>query len=248
MSKLRITDYLTELKTEAAGLRSMCDPAALTRIAPSRPHTTVAGILLELARLYRWSVDALFTPPSEDHDLPKPPPVIAQGTAVLDVYDQSLAAALEAIEARSADTPAWTWAPVEWRAEFWHRRAAVATGLARWDVQMAVGATAPVPVALAAEAISEVFEAFIPVGARRGTHPEATGLVQLFAQDADATWFVRLRGGRVALLDQPDARTELQARAAGSASDIALALWGRLPFGICDVVGDEALLQALRVE
>lgn len=248
MAKLRITDYLTELKTEAAGLRSACGPDVLDRIAPSRPDTTVAGILLELAREYRWAVEALFTPPHRDDDLPQPPPVTAAGTAVLDVFDQALAAVLDAVESRGPDSPAWTWAPVEWRAEFWHRRVAVATGLARWDVQMAAGATAPVPAALAAEAISEVFEAFLPVGARRGTHPEATGLVQLFAQDADATWFVRLRGGRVALLDQPDSRTELQARAAGSASDIALALWGRLPFGICDVAGDERLLQALRVE
>ncbi|WP_205326121.1 hypothetical protein [Glycomyces sp. YM15] len=248
MAKLRITDYLTELKTEAAGLRSACGPEVLGRVAPSRPDSTVGGILLELAREYRWAVEALFTRPVTDEDLPQPPPVTAEGTAVLDVFDQSLAAVLDAIEARGPDSPAWTWAPVEWRAEFWHRRVAVATGLARWDVQMAVGSTAPVPAALAAEAISEVFEAFLPVGARRGAHPESTGLVQLFAQDADATWFVRLREGRVALLDQPDSRTELQARAAGSASDIALALWGRLPFGICDVAGDEALLQALRVE
>ncbi|HEX2143098.1 MAG TPA: hypothetical protein VHG10_01195 [Glycomyces sp.] len=248
MAKLRITDYLTELKTEAAGLRSICEPDVLARVAPSRPETTVSGLLLELARLYRWTVDALFTPPVEDRDLPEPPPVTAEGTAVLDVFDQSLAAVLDAIEARGPESRAWTWAPVPWRAEFWHRRVALATGLARWDVQMAVGATAPVPAALAAEAITEVFEAFIPVGARRGAHPAASGLVQLFAQDADASWFVRLREGRVALLDQPDARTELQARAAGSASDIALALWGRLPFGICDLVGDERLLQAVRVE
>lgn len=247
MAKLRITDYLTELKTEAAGLRSVCEPAVLDRVAPSRPDTTVAGILLDLARLYRWAVDALFAPVT-DADLPEPPPLAAAGPAVLDVFDQSLASVLDAIESRPSDAPAWTWAPVEWRAEFWHRRVAVATGLARWDLQMAVGATAPVPVALAAEAITEVFEAFLPVGARRGAHPETSGLVQLFAQDADASWFVRLREGRVALLDQPDTRTELQARAAGSASDIALALWGRLPFGICDVVGDEHLLQALRVE
>jgi hypothetical protein len=248
MAKLRITDYLTELKTEAAGLRSACGPDVLDRVAPSRPDAHVKDLLLDLAREYRWAVEALYTPPNEDEDLPEPPPVTAEGPAVLDVYDQALAAVLDAVEARGPDSPAWTWAPVEWRAEFWHRRVAVATGLARWDVQMAVGATAPVPAALAAEAITEVFEAFIPAGARRGVHPRATGLVQLFAQDADATWFVRLREGRVALLDQPDARTELQARAAGSASDIALALWGRLPFGICDVVGDERLLQAVRVE
>ncbi|WP_335991536.1 hypothetical protein [Glycomyces sp. MUSA5-2] len=248
MAKLRITDYLTELKTEAAGLRSVCEPGVLDRVAPSRPDTTVAGILLDLVRLYRWTVDALFATPSEDRDVAEPPRPEASGKAVLDLFDQSLAAVLDAFEARGPESPAWTWAPVEWRAEFWHRRATVATGLARWDLQMAVGATAPVQVALAADAVTEAFEAFIPVGARRGAHPDATGLVQLFAQDADSTWFVRLREGRVALLDQPDARTELQARAAGSASDIALALWGRLPFGICDVVGDERLLQALRVE
>ncbi|MFC3493444.1 hypothetical protein [Glycomyces rhizosphaerae] len=248
MAKLRITDYLTELKTEAAGLRSACGPEVLGRVAPSRPDSTVADILLELAREYRWAVQAVFTRPTEDEDLPEPPPVRAEGAAVLDVFDQALAAVLDAVEARGPESPAWTWAPVEWHAEFWHRRVAVATGLARWDVQMAVGATAPVPAALASETITEVFEAFLPVGARRGAHPETSGLVQLFAQDADATWFVRLRDGRVALLDHPDSRTELQARAAGSASDIALALWGRLPFGICDVAGDERLLQALRVE
>jgi hypothetical protein len=248
MAKLRITDYLTELKTEAAGLRSICGPEVLDRVVPSRPDLVVADVLRELARLYRWTTEALFIPPSENAEIPEPAPVNAAGPAVLDAFDQSLAAVLNAVEARGPESPAWTWAPVNWRAEFWHRRVAVATGLARWDLQMAVGATAPVPAALAAEAISEVFEAFIPVGARRGEHPHATGLVQLFAQDADATWFVRLRDGRVALLDHPDSRTELQARAAGSASDIALALWGRLPFGICDVVGDEHLLQALRVE
>ncbi|MCC3763542.1 hypothetical protein K3N28_10690 [Glycomyces sp. TRM65418] len=248
MAKLRITDYLTELKTEAAGLRSVCSPDVLDRVVPSRPDLSVAEVLLELVRLYRWTVEVLFTPPAGDAAIPEPAPVDAPGRKALDVFDQSLAAVLDAVEARGPDSPAWTWAPVHWRAEFWHRRVAVATGLARWDLQMAVGATAPVPAALAAEAISEVFEAFIPAGVRRGVHPGATGLVQLFAQDADATWFVRLREGRVALLDHPDARTELQARAAGSASDIALALWGRLPFGICDVVGDERLLQAVRVE
>jgi hypothetical protein len=247
MAKLRITDYLTELKTEAAGLRSVVEPDVLDRIVPSRPDAAIADILLDTARLYRWTVEALYTRPSADGEIPEPAPVHAEGPAVLDVFDQSLAAVLDAVEARGPDSPAWTWAPVNWRAEFWHRRVAVATGLARWDLQMAVGATAPVPAALASEAITEVFEAFIPSGTRRGTHPHATGLVQLFAQDADATWFVRLREGRVALLDHPDARTDLQARAAGSASDIALALWGRLPFGICDVAGDESLLQALRV-
>lgn len=247
MSKPRITDYLTELKYEAGGLRELVDAASIGRVVPSRPHTTVSGILAELVRLYRWTVVALTSEVGE-HDVPQPPPLRSGDHETVEAFDEALGLAVDALESHPPESPAWTWAPVPRRAEFWHRRVTVATGLARWDVQMAVGATQPIHAALAAETISEVFEAFIPVGVRRGDHDHVVGLAQLFAQDADASWFVRLREGGVALLDQPDPHTHLQARAAGSASDIALALWGRLPFGICDVVGDEALLQALRVE
>jgi len=245
MSKPRVTDYLAELKYEARGLRETAE-GALGRVVPSRPDTTVAGLLAELVRLYRWTAAAVAAGAREE-DVPEPPPVRLGEAEAFGAFDESLSRVLDALASRPSDAPAWTWAPVERQARFWRRRTAVATALARWDAQMAVGATVPVPTALAAEAIGEVFEAFIPVGIRRGSHPRATGLAQLFAQDADATWFVRLREGRAALLDRPDARSGLQARAAGSASDVALALWGRLPFGICDVAGDEELLQALRV-
>ncbi|HEU5129322.1 MAG TPA: hypothetical protein VFU12_15165 [Glycomyces sp.] len=245
MSKPRVTDYLAELKHEAGGLRETAE-GALGRVVPSRPDTTVAGLLAELVRLYRWTAAAVEAGDREE-DVPRPPPVRLSEADALPAFDESLDRAVAALESRPSDAPAWTWAPVEWKARFWRRRAAVATALARWDAQIAVGATVPVPTALATETIAEVFEAFMPVGIRRGSHPHASGLAQLFAQDADASWFVRLSDGRAALLDHPDARAGLQARAAGSASDVALALWGRLPFGICDVAGDEALLQALRV-
>lgn len=246
MSKSRITDYPAELRHEASDLRKLADPESLGRLVPSRPDTTVTGLLAELVRLYRWAVAAVEAGGPE-RDVPEPPPVRLDESEALDVFDEALGRAVDALASRSGEVPVWTWAPVEWRADFWYRRLTVATGLARWDAQMAVGATAPMPTALATEAITEVFEVFLPVGDRRDSYPEAAGLAQLFAQDADATWFVRLREGRVALLDHPDARTGLQARAAGSASDITLALWGRLPFGICDIAGDEGLLQALRV-
>ncbi|WP_051325602.1 hypothetical protein [Glycomyces tenuis] len=246
MAKPRNTDYLTELKHEAGALREIADREAPGRLVPSRPDVTIADLPAELVRLYGWAVDALASGAVEE-GVPEPPPARPAEAETLAAFDASLDRLLRAFESHPADSPVWTWAPVPWNAEFWQRRAAVATALARWDAQMAVGSTAPLPTALAADAISEVFEAFVPVGIRRGPHAEPGGLVQLFAQDADATWFVRLRDGLVSLLDDPEPRTALQARAAGSASDIALALWGRLPFGICDVAGEEALLQSLRV-
>lgn len=246
MTKPRNADYLTELKREAGTLRGLAGHEALGRLVPSRPGMTVAGLLAELARLYRWARAALAAEAAEE-GVPEPPPVRLPEAEVPEAFDESLGRLLESFGSHRPDAPVWTWAPVPWEARFWWRRVAVATALARWDAQMAVGATAPLPTALAAEAIWEALEAFVPAGIRREPHAEPGGLAQLFAQDADATWFVRLRDGLVALLDDPDQHSALQARAAGSASDIALALWGRLPFGICDVAGDEDLLQALRV-
>ena len=68
--------------------------------------------------------------------------------------------------------------------------------------------------------------------------------------DAGQVWYVRLRGTGIALLDTDtlldDDEHHERAVAAGSASDLMLALYGRVPFDILDVTGDPSLLEALR--
>jgi hypothetical protein len=76
-------------------------------------------------------------------------------------------------------------------------------------------------------------------------------MVQLTAVDLDQDWFVRLRGVGVALLDTDtlldDDAHPARAAASGTASDLALALWGRVTFDVLEAAGDDTLLEALRV-
>ncbi len=58
-----------------------------------------------------------------------------------------------------------------------------------------------------------------------------------------------LRGQCVVLLDTdtlPDDNHDAQATASGTASDLLLALYGRIGFDVLDVSGDRSLLEALR--
>jgi len=149
------------------------------------------------------------------------------------------------------ELPAWNWAPQAKKAIFWHRRMAHETAIHRWDAQMAVGWAEPIEERYAADGVAEVLDTFLPAGRRINRGATATGLVALQATDADYTWHVRLRGEGVALLDTDTifGDDELRARvvAAGLASNLMLALWGRVAWDTLEVSGDEALLGALRV-
>ncbi len=97
MSKPRVTDYLAELKHEAGGLRETAE-GALGRVVPSRPDTTVAGLLAELVRLYRWTAAAVEAGDREE-DVPRPPPVRLSEADALPAFDESLDRAVAALTA-----------------------------------------------------------------------------------------------------------------------------------------------------
>ena len=77
-------------------------------------------------------------------------------------------------------------------------------------------------------------------------------MVALSASDLEQTWYVRLRpNGGVALLDtdtllDTDDHHE-RAVATGTASDLQLALWGRIGLDLLTVNGEQRLVECLQV-
>jgi uncharacterized protein (TIGR03083 family) len=133
---------------------------------------------------------------------------------------------------------------------WWIRRQAHETAVHRWDAQMAAGLAEPIEATLASDGVTEVLDTWLPSGRRR-MPAERTGVVALHATDVDQVWFVRLRGSGVALLDSDtlldsDDHHE-RATASGSASDLVLALFGRIPFDTLLVTGEVSLLECLCV-
>lgn len=248
MARWGKSEYEAAWRADSGRLREAATGSGLDRDVPSCPDWTTGDLLGHLSRVYRNIARRMATeaaPPadsrgSDDFEVPTDP------VAAFDESVQELVVTLAEVE---SDTPAWNPVPLPKTAGFWLRRLACETAVHRWDAQMASVGAEPLDGGLAAEGIDEAFDAFLPIGQRR-EESELSGVAQLFATDLDRHWFVRLREGRFSLLDPHSVdldTTELHVTASGSASDLYLALWGRVQTGLLDLAGDEGLFKALRI-
>lgn len=246
--------WLAALRTEgAAFLAAVSEEGALPRRVPSCPDWTVGELTRHLGSVYRR---IRLNVGSAGRDEPWPPLAVpdeapaADDPAVLTWFREQLASLEADLEAVDPDLPTWNWAPRPRVASFWQRRMAHETAVHRWDAQMAIRLPEPIESKLASDTVAEVMDTYLPAGRWR-TDAGAFGLVQLTATDTGAQWSVRLRGTGVALLDTDtllDTEAhQARASASGSASDLALALWGRVPFDVLETAGDPSLLDAIKV-
>lgn len=246
--------WLTALRADgAAFLATVARPDALGARVPSCPDWTVGELVRHLGSVYRRTrthagsgeADRAWGPVVVPDDAPAAP-----DEAVVAWFATELAELAGLLDALDADLPAWNWAPQARRAAFWHRRCAHETAVHRWDAQLATGLPEPLESKLAGDTVAETLDTFLAAGRRRA-HSDASGLVHLVAVDLGQDWYVRLRRDGIALLDTDtlldDDAHPARAAAHGTASDLALALWGRVAFDVLDTAGDTALLAALRV-
>lgn len=249
--------WLAALRTDGPPMRAAFEEVAgsetgLAAPVPSCPEWTVLDLVHHVSKIYltvRSHVSRGVTSRPEDHPA-RELGELPTGAAAVQWWTDEYEALLELFDTLDPQLAAWNWAPQSKQASFWFRRMAHETAVHRWDAQTAVGRVEPIETALAADTVAEVLDSWLPAGRRRGP-ADRTGVVQLVATDAEQEWFVRLRNEGVALLDtatwldHDDHHTRVLAR--GTASDLALALWGRVPFDVLEIAGEASLLEPLLV-
>jgi uncharacterized protein (TIGR03083 family) len=247
--------WLGALRTEGPALRAAAIAAGPEARVPACPDWAVADLVRHVGLTYRWvrsHAGRGVTSPPERRAADFESEIAAEfppWPAAVDWWSAEFDQVVAALEALDPELPAWNWAPQAKKAGFWHRRMAHETAVHRCDAQLAGSQLQPVETKLAADGISEVLDTWLPAGRRRGP-TDRQGVVHLMATDVAQEWYVRLRGAGLALLDtgtlldSDDHHTRTLAR--GTASDLLLALYGRVPFGVLEIAGDAELLGALR--
>jgi uncharacterized protein (TIGR03083 family) len=252
--------WLAGLRTEIADLRVTAAEALQTDpalVVPSCPGWTILDLVRHVAYVYDRVLSHISRGITTDPGLPPITDGIPESHHIpaddaIAFYDERAARLMQTFEALDPDMPAWNWAPQSKKVAFWQRRMALETAVHRWDAQMAMARAEPIEEKMAGDGVCEVLDTWLPTGASRRKGPmDRFGVVHLAAADIQTEWFIRLRGPGIALLDTDtlldDDSPEERAYAVGPASDILLALFGRIGFDVLEVDGDETLLEALRV-
>lgn len=157
-------------------------------------------------------------------------------------YDAGLEEILDVLRTTPEDARFWTFSPAHSGIAFLRRRMAHETAVHRWDCQAAHAAAQPIEPHLAADGVDELLTVYLPaLGRPRGAGEK----IAFRTTDTGDAWLLTIRDRELLTIDGGAAA---QATLTASASDLLLALWGRMPLDGIAIEGDPAPLKRLLAE
>ncbi|MBA3653294.1 MAG: maleylpyruvate isomerase family mycothiol-dependent enzyme [Actinobacteria bacterium] len=225
--------YLQTLRADAAALAGAARTAGVGAPVPTCPGWDVEKLVRHVGRVHTSGAAVVRERAKVDFDTLPPMP---KGEEAIAAFDDRSGALADALEALPEDFPIWNWFGIEPPIPgFYHRRMAQETAVHRWDAQAAAGTTAPIDTALAVDGIDELLRSFLSFA---GADAELGGSIHLHATDADSEWLVRREHGK--LVATPEhGKADVAVR--GTASDLLLFIWNRVPASALDLAGDPAV-------
>jgi uncharacterized protein (TIGR03083 family) len=237
---LTLEQYAVDLRTDGAALAE----AARTNLdaaVPSCPGWTMRDLVVHTANVYKHKYEIVKDLITEPHKpTPETPP--EDGEKLVEWFEDRLAKLAGTLAESDPEAHAWNWSDGGQVVSFWHRRMAQETAVHRWDAQNAVGDPAPIEPELAADGIDEILHAFMEgdrsVPPERSVHVHCTDT----GLETGGEWFVSMTEGK-ALVTREHEKGDCALR--GPASNLLLALWGRIPLESVELLGDRGAAEAL---
>jgi uncharacterized protein (TIGR03083 family) len=229
-------DFMAALRRDGTAFAELLDTAELSARVPSCPEWDVAELGYHLSEVYAfWAtvVGERRRGEGEVAILARP-----HDSEVAALFEQQLEHLVSVLEAVPGDTEVWAWWGPAVAADV-VRRMAQETAMHLCDLQLALGQQPTIEPELASDAIDELLEWFLPwVAAKWPT--EVGGSVHIHCGDVPGEWTLMPDDGGVRVTRE-HAKGDCALR--GTASDLALAVWRRLPLDAVDVVGDRAVAE-----
>jgi uncharacterized protein (TIGR03083 family) len=224
-------DYPSAVSSDAEALASVLDQGPLDAPVPTCPAWTLSELGGHLGWVHRWANEVVRTgQPPEGFDAGQPDDDVGgwlrDGAATL----------VETLRGVDLDAPCWNFTSSPQVAAFWPRRQAIETAIHRWDAQNVLGRRERIDADLASDGVDEL----LTVMRRRPRGLE--GSVHVHCTDVAGEWFMRFAPDGTFEATREHAKGDVALR--GPASDLLLALWGRMPLDApgLETIGDGPLL------
>lgn len=234
-------DFHEAIRRESERFYATADEADPGRPVPSCPEWTIADLVWHLgATQWFWGTDIEMRA-SDPEEVERAKPARPEGYGDLVAWGRAQADRLvRQLEATPDGVAVWTWALDESAHDvgFVRRHQVQEAAVHRWDIEAAAtGRPQPIEAEAAADAVDEMLAYTLPWGVRPDR--PLPGSVHLHCTDTAGEWFVH-PDGRV---EPIHAKGDVAIR--GTASNLLLALYTRVPVDGLDLVGDAALANEL---
>ncbi len=156
-------------------------------------------------------------------------------------FRSGTASLLKQLSSVPADEECWSWYAPGRSVGWWTRRMALEAVIHRWDTDAAQGLDFSVAPDVAADGIDEFLDVFV-AAARAGHDSPAGPTMKLECSDRSERWWLDLsdRGERTVSRERRDASVRIR----GTAEQLLLMLWGRVPVtAVVEVTGDVGALE-----
>jgi uncharacterized protein (TIGR03083 family) len=246
---MQTQQYLEQLTRNSERLAEVAAAAGVTAPLPTCPGWTMADLLDHLVRGDDWAKRIVERGQQgiTERTLPEAPDDEPEGDALVAYFLEGARALVRTLSGADPATSVWTFSAADRTVMFWQRRRAHETAVHRVDAESAAGDVTPIDTQLAADGIDEFLLSFLP---RLQEPLTAVGdfTFHLHCTDTEGEWLLSQRDGAASVTAE-HAKGDVAAR--GTASDLLLFLWGRVPADSLEVFGDDALLgrisEAIRV-
>jgi uncharacterized protein (TIGR03083 family) len=243
-------DYLPHFRREVREFETAVRRAdGDAPLVASCPGWSVADLVAHLGGVHRYVVRLIadkatvapdpteisylrLPPDTEGWPMPDTAPNLGPMPAgLVDWFAEGAAELAELFATTALDEPVWTWSR-EQSAGFWLEMQTIEAAVHRRDADP----TQPIDTELAKAAVGQTFTVMAPFRRARQKAPAGQGERFRFT-DGASHWTVLFDGDDVRLVEGPG-----DVELAGTASDLMLFLWQRVPAGQLDISGDQTVL------
>jgi uncharacterized protein (TIGR03083 family) len=233
--------YVDHLNRDSDALADAAETAGPDVHVPTCPGWTVEDLLRHCAGGDQWARTIVETGSRDtaSNTLPDDAPT---GAALIPYFRAGAHALARTLAATDPGASVWTFSPADRTTRFWTRRRAHETAVHRYDAQSAAATTAPLDTDLAVDGVDEFLTVFLP-RLDRAAAALGTGTIHLHCTDTAGEWLLT-GGADGVVVTREHAKGDVAAR--GTASDLVLFLWGRVPADRLEVFGDADALARFR--
>ncbi len=234
---METAELIKSLVREGQLLAAAADEAGPDATVPTCPGWQMRDLLRHISMVHRWAT--AFVTEGHPGFHPAEPESELDGDELIEWFREGHGLLVAALTESPADVQCWTFLPAPSPLAFWARRQAHETAIHRVDAESALGGKpGPAPAAFAADGIAELLIGF---HGREGSRlrSEAPRALRVRPVDTDDVWTMWISTD--APRTEPSAEVPADCELTGSAEELYLTLWNRLPLSAVTVTGDSEL-------